>query len=97
MNPDKLKLALYPSLLGAIDTDVRAIAYNYIDSRIELYVYLDRVPKDNDYEVIDIAVTEVMSAFPEILFQKIEIIENHDPVGKLKFYQGWLFVRYEKS
>ena len=97
MEISQFKLALHSALLGAIDVDVRAIAYNYINYRIELYVYLDRVPKDNDYEIIDIAISEIMASVPEILSQKIEIIEEHKPIGKINSYQGWLFVRYEKG
>ena len=93
----QLKLTLHFVLLGAIDVDVRAIAYNYINNRIELYVYLNRTPKDDDYEIIDIAITELIASFPEILSQKIEITEEHKPIGKLNSYQGWIFVRYERG
>lgn len=93
----QLKSALHSALLGAIDVDVRAIAYNYVNHRIELYVYLDRTPKDYDYEIINIVISELMASVPEILSQKIEITEEHKPIGELNPYQGWLFVRYERS
>jgi hypothetical protein len=92
-----IKLNIYHSFIGHIDKDVRAIAYKYYKNKIEIYVYLDRKPNENDYEIIDMAITEIMATDPTIKEQKIEIIETHETISKLNFYDGWLFCRYENN
>ena len=96
MNVQNLKLIVHNAFLGAIEKDVRAIAFDYINNNtIVIYVYIDRKPYSEDYEIIDMAVTEIMAAIPNILYQKIEILETKEPIGKLKSYKGWIFIRYE--
>jgi hypothetical protein len=92
-----IKLNMYHSLIGHIDKGVRAIAYAYYKNKIELYVYQDREPNESDYEIIDRAVTEMMSNDPTIKEQKIEITETHEPINKLHCYDGWIFCRYEHN
>ncbi|MFD2909208.1 hypothetical protein ACFSX9_10755 [Flavobacterium ardleyense] len=96
MNKDNLLQVLHTSFLGAIASNVRAIAFDYNIDTISIYTYIDKNPEEEDYEIIDMAITEVMASLPSILYQKIEIVETHEPIGKLKSYNGWIFVRYEE-
>jgi hypothetical protein len=92
-----LQLNIHNSLLGYIDKDVRAISYKYDSNKIEIFVYMDRKPNENDFEIIDKAVTEMMANDINIRKQNIEIIETHDPINKLNNYDGWIFIRYENN
>lgn len=96
MNNSDLKLAVFISLLGAVVKDMRAIAYDYSETSISIYGYLDREPEENDYNVIDIAITEIMASYPNFLYQNIKLIKSDDPIGKLESYKGWVFARYEE-
>jgi len=88
---------LHTSFLGAIGKDVRAISFDYTDDTIIIYAYLDREPTTEDYNIIDIAVTEVMASSPNFIYQKINMENTIEPIGKLKVYAGWIFVRYEEN
>ena len=54
------------AFLGAITPHVRAIAYDYTEGTIVIYGYLDSNPTDEDYETIDIVITEIMASLPNI-------------------------------
>lgn len=95
MNKENLLPILHAAFLGAIATNVRAIAFDYNINTIFIYTYIDKIPNEEDYEIIDIAVTEIMASLPVILYQKIKILETYEPIGKLESYKGWIFVRYE--
>jgi hypothetical protein len=95
MNKQDLILVMQTAFLGEIAENVRAIAFDYTDNTIMLYVYLDGNPNEEDYDVIDAVVTEIMASLPDILYQKIEISENKEPIRNLKNYKGWFFVRKE--
>ena len=92
---NELKLIIFNSLLGNINKNVRALAYDVVDKKIILYGYLETDPDDYDYEIIDIAVSEIMASYPELESQEINLIKSYEPIGKLSFYQGWVFVRNE--
>ncbi|WP_332604379.1 hypothetical protein [Acinetobacter sp. ESBL14] len=96
MNANNLKLVVFKSFLGAIANNVRAVAFDFNDETIFIYGYLDVEPKDEDYEIIDIAVTEIMAAYPQFLKQKIYLEKSEKPIGKLLSYKGWVFCRYEE-
>jgi len=95
MNDVDLKLVVFSSFLGAVRDGVRAIAYDYSGDLISIYGYMNRQPDEDDYDAIDIAVTEIMASCPQFSRQKIEFVKTDDPVGKLNSYKGWVFVRYE--
>lgn len=90
-----LKLTIFQSFIGAVVRDMRAIAFDYSNKTISIYGYLDREPNDQDYDIIDTAITEIMSSYPDIMYQNIKLIESKEPIGVLDAHQGWIFVRYE--
>ncbi|MFL9911146.1 hypothetical protein [Paraburkholderia sp. RL17-337-BIB-A] len=89
------KLIIFTSFLGAVREGVRAIAYECSSDLITIYGYLDRNPEDEDYEVMDGAVTEIMASYPKLTQQNIVLEKTDDPIGKLHPYSGWVFVRHE--
>ncbi|WP_254050365.1 hypothetical protein [Myroides sp. N17-2] len=74
---------------------MRAIAYDYTEDTIVIYGYLDSIPTDEDYETIDIAITEIMASLPNILFQEIVLTNTTALVSELKHYKGWFYIRKE--
>ncbi|SHL73577.1 hypothetical protein [Myroides odoratimimus] len=88
-------LAMIPAFLGVIDHHIRAIAYDYTEDTISIYIYTSTVPTEEDYETIDIAVTEIMASLPQLLYQHIEIVQHTAPIRELNCYKGWFFVRKE--
>ncbi|OTG79761.1 hypothetical protein B9T33_10955 [Acinetobacter sp. ANC 5054] len=96
MDATNLKLIIFNSFLGAIANNIRAIAYDFTSDTILIYGYLDVVPEEDDFEIIDNAVTEIMSSCPEFLKQEINLKQSNQPFGKLNSYKGWVFCRYEE-
>ncbi|MDK9444809.1 hypothetical protein WCU81_20215 [Pectobacterium atrosepticum] len=90
---NELKLIIFNSLLGNVNENVRALAYDFFDKKIIMYGYLDTEPDDD--EIIDVAVSEIMASCPELENQEINLVKSCEPVGKLNSYKGWVFVRYE--
>lgn len=95
MQQQDILLAMIPAFLGVINHHIRAIAYDYTDDTISLYVYTSIVPTEEDYDIIDIAVTEIMASLPQLLYQHIEIVQHTAPIRELNCYKGWFFVRKE--
>ncbi|MCG8707907.1 hypothetical protein JHU04_001105 [Brenneria sp. 4F2] len=90
-----LKLTIFHALLGHINKNVRALAYDYCDSKITIQGYLDTEPVDDDYEVMDIVISEIMASYPEIKNQEIKLLRTSQPIGKLCGHKGWVFIRNE--
>ncbi|KVT95290.1 hypothetical protein WK59_29875 [Burkholderia ubonensis] len=95
MNETDFKLIVFSSFLGAIRNGVRAIAYDHSGSTISIYVYLDRTPDDEDYEVVSVAISEIMASCPSLTRQKIELLGTDESIGRSNSYKGWVFVRHE--
>ena len=95
MNIENLKLTIFTAFLGNIERNIRALAYDFTDSKMTIYGYLDNEPDEDDYESIDIAITEIISSYSNFTSQNIILTKSQEPVGKLPFYKGWIFVRKE--
>ncbi|OMG71368.1 hypothetical protein [Burkholderia ubonensis] len=95
MNENDFKLIVFSSFLGAIRNGVRAIAYDRCGSTISIHGYLDRTPDDEDYGVVNMAISEIMASCPSLTRQKIELLGTDEPIGRLNSYKGWVFVRHE--
>ncbi len=95
ININQLKLTIFSALLGNIGENIRALAFDFTDNKIIMYGYLDQEPCDDDYESIDIAITEIMSSYSNFTNQDILLIESHEPIGTLPSHKGWVFVRKE--
>lgn len=96
MQIKNLKLSIFNAFLGHIGEGVRAIAFDNTDSTIIIYAYFNRNPGEDDYEIIDMAVTEILANNPQFQNQKIVMSENHSPIGNLNAYKGWIFIRFEQ-
>ncbi|MCA5005236.1 hypothetical protein [Sphingobacterium bovistauri] len=95
MNKIQLKRIIQDAFIGYIAEGFRAVAFDFLDTTIKIIVYLNRKPNEKDYEIVDMAVTEILASAPQFLKQEIIIEENHLPIGKLEAFKGWIFVRYE--
>ncbi|SMC27271.1 hypothetical protein SAMN02745857_02779 [Andreprevotia lacus DSM 23236] len=95
MNDAGFRLILFTAFLGAVREGVRAIAYACDGHTLAIHVYLARAPEPDDHEVVDIAITEVMAACPQIMQQDIVLQHTMAPIGRLPAHQGWIFVRSE--
>jgi len=95
MNVEHLKLTIFTALMGNVGNNTRALAFDFTDSKIVIYGYLDHEPRDDDYESIDIIITEIISSYPCFINQEIILVESHEPIGTLPCYKGWVFVRKE--
>lgn len=95
MKNQDILLAMIPAFFGVVDNYFRAIAYNYTEDTISIYVYLSTVPTEDDYESIDSAITEIMASLPLLKYQHIEIIQDLRPIRELNTYKGWFYVKKE--
>lgn len=95
MNEIQLKSIIQDALIGYIAEGFRAVAYDFSDTTIKIIVYPNRKLNEEDYKIVDKAVTEILASAPQFLKQEIIIEENHLSIGKLKAFKGWIFARYE--
>ena len=97
MKKKEIILSMQTAFLGAICNKVRLIAFDMTEELFTLYVYIDSPLTDDEYEVIDSAVTDVLADFPNFLYEKIYIIENNDNILLLNMYKGCFFMRFENK
>lgn len=91
-----VKWVVFSSFIGAVREGVRAIAYDFDSDLIAIYVYLARKSDEEDGQVVDAAITEIIASCPQFNRKKVEISKSSQPIGKLRSYKGWIFVRYEE-
>ena len=109
MKKQEIILSMQMAFLGAICNKVRLIAFDMTEETFALYVYIDSPLTDDEYEAIDVAVTDVLADFPNFLYEtkykfliiflyeKIYIIENNDNILSLNIYKGCFFMRFENK
>lgn len=88
-----LKLALFNSFIGNITKNIISITYEYADPRITIHATTELAPSDEDYEGIDIAITELMSSHPGIKQQNINIEKFNGLISEIPPYNGFIFLR----
>lgn len=88
-----LKLALFNSFIGNITKNIISITYEYVDYEIIIYATTELDPSDEDYEGIDIAITELMSSQPDIKQQNINIEKFNGIIGEISPHSGFIFLR----
>lgn len=93
MTQQDILLNMIPAFFGVIDDHFRAIAYDYTEDNISLYVYLSTVHTEDDYEAVDIAITEMMASLPNLKYQYIEMIHDLRPINELNAYKGWFYIK----
>ncbi|MDR0229957.1 MAG: hypothetical protein LBI72_12980 [Flavobacteriaceae bacterium] len=93
MKQEDVLLAMIPAFFGVIDTHIRAIAYDYTEDTIALYVYLSSIPTEDDYEAVDISITEIMASLSNLKYQHITITQDLRPISELNAYKGWFYVK----
>lgn len=96
MSVSNLRLTIFEAFLGAINEGLRAISFDYYEKKIVIYVYYDREPNDKDYEIIDIAVTEILASNPQFQNQEIILKYSIEARSQLDCHKGWVFLRYEE-
>ena len=69
------------------------ITYEYVDYKIIIYATTELAPSDEDYEGIDIAITELMSSHPDIKEQNINIEKFNGIIGEISPHSGFIFLR----
>lgn len=91
----KVLLSVQRALLGHIYPAVRAVAIGYSGmEKLTLIYYLDRVPNEDDYEIISIVVTEIIADI-EFKDQEEKCIFSTEPISKLDNLMNWVYVRKE--
>lgn len=88
-----MKLALFCAFIGNITKNIISITYEYVDYEIIIYATTELDPSDEDYEGIDIAITELMSSQPDIKQQNINIEKFNGIIGEISPHSGFIFLR----
>ncbi|WP_291721668.1 hypothetical protein [Bernardetia sp.] len=96
METQEIMAAYQKGFLGAVNDNVVAIAFDYDEGNLFTYVYLKTIPTDEDFEIVDIAVTETIAHLPKITYEKI-YLEKKCQGFRMREHQGWFFMRYSKS
>ncbi|WP_336983227.1 MULTISPECIES: hypothetical protein [unclassified Cedecea] len=98
--PEWLYLWTTKALLGEIYPSIRAIAVGFNEERcLVLRYYLDREPKEDDYENIDEVITNILantSSNNDIRDVKDEIHFNLKPFKDLEPLNGFIYMRKER-
>jgi hypothetical protein len=96
---DWLILWTWKALLGEIYPEIRAIALRFSKSReLTIRYYLDRNPKDDDYESISNVATNILantSSNNEITAIKEEAIYIQGRIRDLDILDGLIYARKE--
>ncbi|CAI3922456.1 unnamed protein product [Commensalibacter communis] len=95
VNNTDVKLSANRAFLGHITSNVRAIAFDYTTNSVFIYAYYDTEPTEDDYEIIDCAVTEILADFPDFQSQEIILTQTNAPIDTLNSYKGWIFIKYK--
>ena len=97
LNRKQIILSMQMAFLGAICNKIRIIAFDITESLFTLYVYVDSSLSEDEYEAVSSAVTDILADFPELLSEKIEIIETNEKISSLDLYEGCFFMRFENQ
>ena len=91
-----LLLSTQRALLGAISTNIMGICVNLILDKAEMVIFVEGKLLPEQYEVLDIATTEIMADFSGLVLVSLKVFE--DCVEPLKEWSGiWVFLRYRCS
>jgi hypothetical protein len=72
--PDWLVLEIHRCLTSEIYPAIRAIAVSFnTESHLLMRYYLDREPRDADYESLEIVACQILSANGDVLIKKFDI------------------------
>lgn len=99
--PSWLHRWICAALIGEIYPEIRAIAIKFSEEH-ELLIryYLDREPTEDDYDSVDMLISEVLahtSNASEITYQKGECIFSKEHMRKLDYLDGFIYARREYS
>jgi len=96
---EQILLALQSALLGEIYSSIRAIVFKYEANNhyFLLRYYLDREPNDDDFENVEIVITEFISNFKFTDFDKTkgECKYTTLPLSNLDVMDGIVYCRKE--
>ena len=96
--PDWLRVCFQRALLGGVYPSIRKIAASLSDDKELLVVYyLDCEPSEDDFENIEILLTELSSftTRDQIRTASSQCIFSTDPIGKLDSLHGTIYSRKE--
>lgn len=88
-----LKLALFCAFIGNITKNIISITYEYADPWITIHATTELAPSDEDYEGIDIAITELMSSYQDLKQRGIYIKKFNGLISEIPPYNGFIFLR----
>lgn len=96
---EQILLSLQSALLGEIYNSIRAIVFKYEANNryFLLRYYLDREPNDDDFENVEIVITEFISNFKFTDFNKTKAECKHTtlPLSHLDIMDGIVYCRKE--
>lgn len=98
MFPDWLVLCVWRALIGEIYPEIRAIALSLSDDRaLLIFYYLDRQPKDFDWESLEVVATNISASIGQDKVLRIELGCKFEsgPIGTLERFGGFVYCRRE--
>lgn len=97
--PDWLMLWIWKALMGEIYPNIRAVAASFSkDRELKIRYYLDRKPKDGDFESLSMVVTHILantSSNYDITAVKEECLYNEQKLSDLDPLDSFIYKRRE--
>ena len=91
----KLILSATRAMLGAVTPNLRGVTFGYDSDSLILRAYFDPGATEDDKELVDVALTEMISDFPdEFSTCKYEAVDLAFP-AKMQMLKEWVFLRSE--
>ena len=97
INDCELLISIQRALLFNIKQSIRFIFIEVIDSYLKLWIYMDSIPTDEDYEIFYAVVGECIGDFKELSNEQNEVclFMSLDAFENIKSLKHLVFARYE--
>jgi len=95
MNKGKLLLSIQRALLFNIKGCIRYIFIETENVCLKLWIYMDKEPIDEDYDIFYAVAEECCGDFEELLESEVQIFFSLEPMENIKHLDRLVYARYE--
>lgn len=98
MELQSIRCALQVALLGAITSNIRSIRVTFSDAFINIYIYYDKSPSEEEEELSEIVSSEVMAYYANVMVEvHRNVIPEPQQIPEISKDEIWVYSRWEKT